>query len=379
MRIVILAHNLRVAGGLSVGKNIVATLPEIAPMHKYLMIVPAGCGYPTSWDSPNVHITEVQQAGQHRRAAFDLWQLPRLVKEFLPDWVWGLGNMGLAMPPCRQAILFHDAHHVYPESHYKCESPMYKLKKRLVRHRLKHVLPKTDIVFCQTETVRRRFADIFAYSLDQTYVCPNAVSRLSAADKPGQRLPDALAPHRERFKLFVLTKCYGHKNLNGILDLYSKYRNELSDTVCILTISCDQHRIAPALLDRIEREGLGEMILNVGPLEQSEIGDYYSACDALFLPTLLESFSGTYLEAMHYGRPVITSDLDFAHDVCGDAALYCDPMNTESMRDAILECKESEQLRARLVEAGSLRLGSHYRSWPDVVRGALDVMGIEHN
>ena len=40
MRIVLLVHNLRVAGGFPVGRNIVATLGEIAPGHKYLIVVP---------------------------------------------------------------------------------------------------------------------------------------------------------------------------------------------------------------------------------------------------------------------------------------------------------------------------------------------------
>jgi len=136
MRIILLAHNLRVAGGLSVGRNIVATMPEIAPVHEYLMIVPAGLDYDTGKKLSNVRFLEVPAMSLAKRIWFDLVKLPKIVKDFQPDWVWGLGNGGLRNPPCKQAILFHDSHLIYPEKHFSFESRSYKFKKRLVKHRL---------------------------------------------------------------------------------------------------------------------------------------------------------------------------------------------------------------------------------------------------
>lgn len=378
LRIVLLANNLKVAGGLSVGRNIVSTLPNIAPEHEYFIVVPSGCGYPSFEGSPGVHVREISATGGLRRLALDYLSLPRLVKKFQPDWIWGLGNLGLENPPSSQAILFHDSHLVYPESHYAFESTLYKYKKRLLKRRLRKCLPITDLVFCQTETARIRFADTFDYPIGQIYLCPNAVSEFSQ-DVTLPSVPDPLQPYQDRFKLFTLTKCYGHKNLSGILDLYSAHREALSNTLCIWTIQADQHRIAPALLQRIKDEGLGDLIVNVGPLGQEELANYFNASDAVFLPTLLESFSGTYLEAMHFGRPIITSDLDFARDVCGDAAAYCDPFDIQSMCDTVLQLKESSRLRQELVAAGQSRLKTMFRTWPDILRSALDAMGISHD
>jgi hypothetical protein len=45
MRILFLCHNLRFAGGLSVGKNVVATLRRVADEHEFLLVMPAGAGY----------------------------------------------------------------------------------------------------------------------------------------------------------------------------------------------------------------------------------------------------------------------------------------------------------------------------------------------
>lgn len=57
----------------------------------------------------------------------------------------------------------------------------------------------------------------------------------------------------------------------------------------------------------------------------------YQQVDALLLPTLLESFSATYLDSFYYRKPVFTSDRDFAKDVCADAAYYFDPLSAQSI------------------------------------------------
>jgi len=91
----------------------------------------------------------------------------------------------------------------------------------------------------------------------------------------------------------------------------------------------------------------------------------------MFLPTFLESFSGTYLEAMHFGLPILTSDLDFAHAVCGDAAIYFDPWNAASIKDAILKLRNNPELSQELVAKGKTRLQTNFRSWDEI---ATDVV-----
>ena len=65
---------------------------------------------------------------------------------------------------------------------------------------------------------------------------------------------------------------------------------------------------------KAEALGVGEMMLNVGPVPAFAGPSLYAGCDALFMPTVLETFTANYPEAMAMDRPIITSDLDFAHD-----------------------------------------------------------------
>src|SRR5262249_38285077 len=137
-----------------------------------------------------------------------------------------------------------------------------------------------------------------------------------------------------------------------------------------------QHPRAARVLAAIERGGLGDRIVNLGPLRQEELAACYLACDAVVHPSLLESFSSCYLEAMHFGRPILASDLDFAHEVCGEGALYFDPWSVASLRDAIVRMRDDQSLRDDLVRRGAARLSTVFRSWPDVVSAALDRLGV---
>jgi glycosyltransferase involved in cell wall biosynthesis len=175
-------------------------------------------------------------------------------------------------------------------------------------------------------------------------------------------------------KALILTRYYAHKNLERVVEAFDRHREALREVTCVLTIAPDQHPRAAELLRTIKARGLEDRIVNLGPLRQDELAATYLACDVLLHPTLLESFSSAYLEAMHFGRPILTSDLDFAHEVCGDAAEYFDPWRADAIKDALLALRDRPERRAELVERGRSRLEHALRSWPEILRDALAVL-----
>jgi len=86
----------------------------------------------------------------------------------------------------------------------------------------------------------------------------------------------------------------------------------------------------------------------------------------LLLPTLLESFSATYVEAMSFDCPILTSDLDFARGVCGDAAVYFDPWNPESIKNAIVKLKEDDEVRRDFPARARRQLERISKTWDDI-------------
>ena len=55
-------------------------------------------------------------------------------------------------------------------------------------------------------------------------------------------------------------------------------------------------------------------------------------------------------------KPIITSDLDFAHDICGEAARYFNPDDNRTGAEAIVQVALNGELRERLEKAGEERL-----------------------
>ena len=373
MRIAVIAHGLRVAGGRSVAQNIIASLSRIGGAHEYLLIMPKNVGYEEieQPDGATAHYVAVS-GGFIGRALYDAIFLPSRVKRWAPDCIFCLGNFGLRIKGPKQAVLFHKSHFVYPEVSVALTRSDW-LKNRIIESQICRSLPFTDLVFCQTEALKQRYIARFNPAAN-VELLPNVVSKSVLAGNSDLSMLPAPLQHdavRLRFRLFALTRYYSHKNLEALLAVFDKYRSELKDVICILTIDAKDHTDAPRLLKKIDTLGLSNQLINIGSVEQRLLPRLYEFSDALILPTLLESFSGTYVEAMRYCTPILTSDRDFAQAVCKQAALYFDPLDAKSILDVILRLKNDTKVGDELVALGSERLQELPSDWDVVVTDAL--------
>lgn len=372
LRIAIIAHALRAGGGISVGHNLIASMLRQGSRHAFWCVMPEGLGYEeVCQGSENVEAHYFRrQGGYWGRWQYDEIVLPRKIQQFRPDVVLCLGNRGLSYNNTPQAILCQDPHLFYPSVHFGRETPFMRALVAYNRWRMGRDLKNTSLLFCQTPVAAKRMKATYHYS-GEIALAPNAVSykvNEAVGDVP---MPASLADCKATTRLFCLTRYYPHKNLEKIVEMFEKHDDELKDVAVILTISAQDHPNAGKLLQAISRGGFENRIINVGALPQQELAGYYRNCHALFLPTLLESFSGTYLEAMRFACPILTSDLDFARYVCGDAALYFDPWNTTAMKNAILRIRDTAVVND-LIQKSSLHQTQHFFSWDAVAQNVLE-------
>ncbi len=367
MRIVIAAHNLRSGGGISVGRNIIAAFGRLAPQHQYLVTAPTGLGYEQICHGLPKHELSLFHYGGNmvRRYIYEAYALPSLVGRFRADAALCLGNVALQRTNVPQAVLLHNPYYVYPSRHYgRATTLQLRLLVALKRWQFARDLQKVRLLMCQTDAMRARVRTAYGYQ-GPIRICPNAVSRftLEGSSNSLPALPSSLQRVADKRRLFCLTAYYTHKNLEAVVDLFHQKREVLRDYAAVLTIDPSQGSGAKKLLHSIRRFGLDDTIINVGPLPQQALSAYFAHSHALFMPTLIESFSGTYLEAMHFGLPILTSNLDFAHEVCGDAAIYFDPWSLDSMAEAVIK---SEKHSDEFVGQGRMRLASLFRGWDEV-------------
>ena len=75
----------------------------------------------------------------------------------------------------------------------------------------------------------------------------------------------------------------------------------------------------------------------------------------MVFPSLTESFGLGLVESMMAKCPVAAADLPYAHEVCGDAAVYFNPNNSESIANTIIAVCRDEATLARLRSTGAER------------------------
>lgn len=122
--------------------------------------------------------------------------------------------------------------------------------------------------------------------------------------------------------------------------------------------------------------GLEDRVITHGRLSQHDLADMYRHCQICFLPTLLEVFSASTLEAMYFNLPTVATDFDFNKEVMADACLYYEPMNAKAAAMQIKRYIEDESLRNEMKEkmAKQLTAFSDYdKHFNDILNFLMEV------
>ena len=86
----------------------------------------------------------------------------------------------------------------------------------------------------------------------------------------------------------------------------------------------------------------GDEVLFASRIPHEEVAQYLSASDVFVLPTLAEGCSNVIVEAMACGLPIISSDLEFNHDILDSGnSILINPNDIDSIAKAIYQVKEN--------------------------------------
>jgi glycosyltransferase involved in cell wall biosynthesis len=90
-------------------------------------------------------------------------------------------------------------------------------------------------------------------------------------------------------------------------------------------------------------------------MPQEELAGIYRLATVFAYPSLYEGFGLPPLEAMACGVPVVAADTASLPEVCGEAALYVDPLDVEAIAGGLLRVLQDEALRKDLAARGVVR------------------------
>lgn len=350
----------KIGGGKSILNNYLTLLKKNNSKDQFIVLSPNKNEY-NKYSCDFIKIIDIKDLYK-KNVFFPLlfhFIIPKILKNYNIDLVFNLGTIALPTT-IPQVYLFDWAYAIYPNNIVweKMNIKEYLSRKIKVFLFKKYIKYATTII-AQTKTTKNKLNII--YGLDNIEIIPNAIS----IENINNNQYFNFGLQKNKTKLLYLTYYYTHKNLEIFIPLAREIKRKKLNFQIIITIDASQNVNAKKFLINIKKFKLTNIIHNIGPVDMKYVPALYQQCDGLLMPTLLESFSGTYVEAMFHKIPIFTSNMDFAKDVCKKAAFYFNPLDVNSILLSIDQAFKKNNIKTIKVKRGEERL-KQLLSWEKV-------------
>jgi glycosyltransferase involved in cell wall biosynthesis len=349
--------NSKIGGGKNILDNFILQLSQTKLQYKYYILTPAYENY-KHYVKENLIVVDIADFYKKNVLFFILYfiKFPSLLRIYKIDLIFNFGD--ILIPTNKKQIYFFDwAYAVYSDSYIwsKMSFTDYIQRKTKVFLIKKHI-KSAKLVIAQTQNMEKRLKDNM--NVQNIKIIPTPVPVNSSQDNNRDfELPAG------KFKYLFPASFSSHKNFEIIIPLAEKIKEHNLPFIIVLTID---ETVATNYIAVIRAKKLNA-IINLGKLPGSDMKVLYKQCDVVLLPTLLESYGLPYVEAMSYEKPILTSDLDFAHDICGDVAYYFNPFDADSVLTEMQKVFSNDEQRMSRIKKGKLKM-QNLPDWETVVK-----------
>ena len=223
-----------------------------------------------------------------------------------------------------------------------------------VRWWLRAIRARARAVLCVSEFTRGEAVRFGACNRDQATVTPLGVDSSWFTTPRANPAP----PHDPPTIIYVgLLK--PHKNVTRLLRAFAQVSNDIPHRLVLVAHHARVRNVDREALALIAQ--LSDRVELIDDLPQNDLVTRVQTAAFAVLPSLHEGFGLPALEAMAAGTPVLAGRAGALPEVCGDAALYCDPLSEESIARGLTQLAGDAPLRARLAAAGRARAATF--SW----------------
>lgn len=223
----------------------------------------------------------------------------------------------------------------------------FALRERLYRA----ALPAAVAVLADSPALADAAARRYGLDRDRLVPMPFAPAPFLAAEAP----PDTTAVLRrhglEQGYFFYPGQLWAHKNHARVLQAMRLLKQR--GHVARAAFAGGDKGNRAHLESLAAQYGVGAQVRFLGFVPAADMRALYDGCRAVVMPTYFGPTNIPPLEAWLTGKPLVYSRQ--LREQAGDAALYADPDDAESLAQALLACEDAAT-RARLVEAGKRRL-----------------------
>ncbi len=362
--ILINAINLTGSGAQAIGLNLLPALLNVMTDSKLLVLLPDSEAFRSLALPGHAEAVFFKRRSGWLRQFARLLELsvfiPLLARRFHADVCLTLGDYAPMMLPCQSVIFLQQPLLIYSEAELAGLRGWSPLKWFFLTKYFGWTLHSNTCLIVQTPVMATRVSERYGLQREKVTVIPQPVPDHVVSRANSGQLNTGISSCRKPVRLLFLAACYPHKNHAIVPKVAAELRRRgLAERVHIFLTINGELPYARRLLQ--ESATYPDIITNLGPLPSSEVMGALRASTALFLPSLAESFGLIYLEAMACGTPILTSDRDFARWMCGNLAVYFDPLDPVSIVDSVTTCagRNIDDYRVRAQE----RLAEFPRDW----------------
>lgn len=371
MRILINASNLKKGGGLQVADSVCGCLNHFLE-HRFVVVLSRALegtvGQIEGYTNVKVVRYNLPKTAGKVLMGRDI-VLDRLVEEEGIDAVLTIFGPSLWRPRVLHISGFARPHCVLLDSPYfermgRREFFKSEVERRVLTWAFRRC---ADVYFTENEFISERLRKVLRGK--KVYTVTNYYNQVFDEEEKWRR--EIMLPPFDGMTLLTISANYPHKNLSIIVPTihylhghYPEFRFRF-----VLTVTKEQLGIRDV---EVEKD-----IVFLGGIPVTECPNLYEQCDVVFQPSLLECFSAVYPEAMRMQKPIITTDLGFAHSLCGEAALYYDALSPESFGEAIYRLAHDNKLRGKLIKAGEIQLKS-YDNYEERAKKLIGIVECEY-
>lgn len=353
MNILINCSNLKKGGGVQVADSVCRCLKEI-PQHTYIVVLSSAMNNTAKALVGISNIEVISHDIKNRLVTLLLGRdivMDRLVVDKEIDVVLTIFGPSRWVPRCKHLCGFARAQLLMPDSpHYKRMSLLAKTKEKVALKVWEHFFRKCANVF-HTENpmishmLEKKFKGCKVYTVTNYY---NQVF-----DEPDKQLEHSLSSF-DGITLLSINTPYPHKNMCIALDAAKILREQHADFKFRFVMTAIESDFNYDF--KLDKDGIAKYFYFIGSVSVEECPSLYRQCDFCFQSSLMECFTATFCEAMRMEKPIITTNLEFAKGLCGDAAMFYESLDAQSCADTIYELAKDKELQKQLVEKGKSQL-----------------------
>jgi glycosyltransferase involved in cell wall biosynthesis len=316
------------------------------PEHEFLFI------FDRKWDDtfiygPNVVPVSTKIPSRHPFLWYWHYEIdiPKILKKYNPDLLFSPdGWMSLATDvPTLDTI--HDINFI----HRRGDMPFW------VRNYYNHFFPKfaqrSKRIITVSEYSKADMVKTFNLDPDKIDVACNGCNKIFESSSVEVR-KGVRKKYTEGLPYFInVGSLNPRKNILGLLEAYEMFRNS-SDKRVKLLFAGEPMWNSSSIKTKLDEMQFKDDVVFTGRISTEVLQLVLSSAEALVMPSFYEGFGIPVLEAMNCDVPVICSNVTSLPEVAGDAALYIDPFDVNSIKDALLEIAAKPQLRDQLIMKG---------------------------